>query len=56
MLETEPSAGSVHLPAIHQFLSDKPADKHSRASSGTEPCHWQEGEINEHPRGNQVWS
>lgn len=56
MCVTQPPAGSVLLPAIHWFLSNKTADKHSRASSGTEPCHWQEGEINEHPRGNQVWS
>lgn len=56
MCGTQPPAQSVHLPAIHWFLSNKTADKHSRASSGTEPCHWQEGEINEHPRGNQVWS
>lgn len=56
MCGTQPPAQSVHLPAIHWLLSNKTADKHSRASSGTEPCHWQEGEINEHPRGNQVWS
>lgn len=56
MCGTQPPAESVQLPAIHWLLSNKTADKHSRASSGTEPCHWQEGEINEHPRGNQVWS
>lgn len=56
MLGTPPPAGSVHLPAIHWFLSEETADKHSRTSSGSKPYHWQEGEINEHPRGNQVWS
>lgn len=39
MCGSQPPPESVQLPAIHWFLSNKTADKHSRASSGTEPCH-----------------
>lgn len=47
---------AVHLPAIHPLLSSTPADEHCKACPGTEPRHQQKGEINEYPRGNQVWS